>query len=554
MSEGLSRRTPRVKVIPAKIRTDRNSADSYGNKKRVCAYCRVSTQDESQAGSYQLQVEHYKDFITNNRSWTFQGVYADDGVTGTSTKNRTQFNQMIQDCVDGRIDYIITKSISRFARNTLDCLRYIRELKNLPNPVGVYFEKENIDTLDNKSELFLTILSSMAQEESRSISENTKWGIRKRFQREQPHIPTIYFLGYDTDENGKMVINEEQAAIVRRIFREFLEGNGTQKIAKSLMADGLRTARGNKKWTGDAVLKILKQEKYMGHCITFKTVTIDFLTHKRVANKGHEDQHFIKNHHPAIISEEDFYTVQEELKRRWNMLHDPDNKYRTTHSNRAPFSNKFICGECGRPAVRRRLTSQKDGKKHLFTAWQCRVSSGMDRELKKCTGKYFWEVGLEKTFMKLLYELKEDKEALVAEVKKVMMNYGLEADEQKRMNQLEQQIDDINARVHEMTNRVDARNGDAYQATIRHLYYEQEILQQELDHYTEKMQESIHLERQLDILLNFLDDLEEPSDESPEVRVDIFTHVINKGTMYSDYKVHFELKCGIERTIQGSKR
>src|SRR5690606_1450591 len=179
---------------------------------------------------------------------------------------------------------------SRFARNTLDCLQYIRELKNLPNPVGVYFEKENIDTLDSKSELFLTILSSMAQEESRSISENTKWGIRKRFQREQPHIPTTYFLGYDTDENGKMVIDEEQAATVRRIFREFLEGNGTQKIAKSLMADGLRTARGNKKWTGDAVLKILKQEKYMGHCITSKTVTIDFLTHKRVVNRGHEDQ------------------------------------------------------------------------------------------------------------------------------------------------------------------------------------------------------------------------------------------------------------------------
>ena len=246
--------------------------------------------------------------------------------------------------------------------------------------------------------------------------------------------------------------------------------------------------------------------------------------------------------------------MQDELKRRWKMLRDPDNKYRTTHSNRAPFSNKLLCGECGRPALRRRLTTQKNGEKHLFTAWQCRVSSGMDKELKRCKGKYFWEVGLEKTFMNLLYELKENKEKLIAESKKVRMDYALEAEEQERMTRLEQQIDDINNRVHEMTHRVDTRNGDAYQATIRHLYYEQEILQQELDHYTEKMQESLHLEKQLDILLNFLNDLEEPSDELPEFRADIFMQVVNKGTMYSDYKVHFELKCGIERTIQGSKR
>src|SRR5690606_6363182 len=161
-----------------------------------------------QASSYDLQVAHYKDYVSKNPAWILADVYADEGISGTSTKNRTEFNRMIQDCEEGRIDYILTKSISRFARNTLDCISIIRRLKSLRPAVGVFFEKENIDTLDSKSELFLTILSSMAQEESRSVSENTKWGVQKRFQQGIVHMPTTFFLGYDTTEDGEIVINE----------------------------------------------------------------------------------------------------------------------------------------------------------------------------------------------------------------------------------------------------------------------------------------------------------------------------------------------------------
>lgn len=356
VNRGLSRtdsptgRSGEVQVIRSERENQTFNSKSV-EKKRVCAYCRVSTEEESQATSYDLQVSYYTDYIKRNSSWKFAGVYADEGISGTSTKNREQFLQMIQDCRDGKIDYIITKSISRFARNTLDCLQYIRELKNLPKPVGVFFEKENLDTLDGKSEFFLTILSSIAQEESRTISENTKWGIQKRFQQGKAHCPTTYFLGYDTDENGKLVINEEEAAIVRRIYREFLSGKGSKVIAKGLMKDGIRTIRGNKNWTSNAVYRMLTNEKYCGDILMQKSVTIDFLTHKRVPNEGHQPQYFIQDHHPAIIPKEDWHAVQEELKRRSDLFHDPDGKYRQKYSGRMPFSNVLFCAECGRPVL-----------------------------------------------------------------------------------------------------------------------------------------------------------------------------------------------------------
>ena len=266
-----------VKVIPV-IREQRAELLAEIPKKRVCAYCRVSTDQEDQQSSYELQVKYYESFIRQNELWEFSGIYADEGITGTSTKNRTQFQKMIEDCKNGKIDMIITKSISRFARNTLDCLNYVRMLKALPSPVGVYFEKENIDTLDAKSELLLTILSSIAQDESRNISENVRWSIQRRFQQGKAHCPTAFFLGYDTDEKGNLVINEEQAATVRRIYKEFLEGNGTNKIAKGLTEDKVKTGKGNTVWSANSVYRILRNEKYCGDILMQKRVTLDFDT------------------------------------------------------------------------------------------------------------------------------------------------------------------------------------------------------------------------------------------------------------------------------------
>lgn len=253
-------------------------------KTRVCAYCRVSTDNKEQESSYESQVFYYTNYINSRSDWTLVDIYADDGISGTSTAKREDFKRMIQDCMDGKIDMIITKSISRFARNTLDCLDYVRRLKE--KGIAVFFEKENINTLDSKGEVLLSILSSLAQDESRNISENTRWGIVRQFEKGRVLVNTTRFLGYDKNEAGELIINEEEAKIVRRIFREYLEGKSYNAIAKGLMKDGIKTVTGNPKWWDSTISGILENEKYYGDALLQKTITVDFLRHKRVDNKG----------------------------------------------------------------------------------------------------------------------------------------------------------------------------------------------------------------------------------------------------------------------------
>ena len=264
-----------IKIIPA-VKQVGNSAGtrSESPKLRVAAYCRVSTDSDEQATSYEAQIEHYTEYISKNPEWELAGIFADDGITGTNTKNRDEFKRMIDECMAGNIDMIITKSISRFARNTLDCLKYIRELKakNIP----VFFEKESINTMDSKGEVLLTIMASLAQQESESLSKNVKLGMQYRFQQGKVMVNARCFLGYDKDENGKLVINRDEAEIVKRIYREYLEGASCQKIAKGLERDGILTARGNPRWHDSTVRKILENEKYMGDALLQKTYTHSF--------------------------------------------------------------------------------------------------------------------------------------------------------------------------------------------------------------------------------------------------------------------------------------
>lgn len=540
----------RVKVIPARHRTSRNVENFDGQKKKIAAYARVSTMEEHQSGSYELQVEYYTDYIQQNPAWELYKVFADEGITGTSTKNRAGFLEMIEDAKAGKIDYIITKSISRFARNTLDCLSTVRMLKNLPKPCGIYFEKENLDTLDSKSELFLTILSSMAQEESRSISENTKWGVQKRFSQGKPHIPTTYFLGYDTDEEGEIFIDEAQAEIVRRIYKDLLDGRGTPTIAKNLTKEGLKTARGNKTWTSDAVYKILRNEKYMGHCLAQKSVTVDFLTHKRVRNKDHQPQYFIRNTHPAIISEEDWYAVQEELDRRNKMLRDPDEKYRMCYSGISPFSNRLFCGECGRPVTRRRMTSTRKGQKYYFTTWHCRAACKRDKEFQDCNSQYVWEAALEIEFMKALYELKQDKENLIADVNEAVDECSLTEVEEARLQELENQIEQVSDQISQLSEREMATHDPLYEANLRHLIYEQEILQMEHDGLYNNKQESIYLQKNLEMLIGYLYLVPK---EDTKFNSEAFVKTIERVIVYRDHEVEFIFKCGAKRTVTAKR-
>ena len=270
--------------------------------------------------SFEAQVSYYTNFIERNPDFECAGIYADEGISGTNTKKREQFNRMIEDCKAGKIDGIITKSISRFARNTLDCLNYVRQLKDLG--IGVTFEKENIFTLDSKGEVLLSILSSLAQDESRSISENSTWGIRRRFEQGRLFINTTKFLGYDKDKNGNLVINEKQAKIVRRIYKEFLDGKGANRIARDLEKDRVPNWHGKAKWYENSIRGILTNEKYKGDALLQKTYTVDFLNKKREENTGQVPQYYVEDSHPAIIDKEMWEAAQLEMERRKSYASD----------------------------------------------------------------------------------------------------------------------------------------------------------------------------------------------------------------------------------------
>ena len=345
----------------------------------MAAYCRVSTDQEEQLLSYENQVNYYTNYISENPLYEYAGTYADEGISGTNTKKRDEFNRMITDCRAGKIDMIITKSISRFARNTLDCLNYVRELKDLG--IGIIFEKENINTLDAKGEVLLTILSSLAQDESRSISENCTWGIRRRFETGKHKMSTKRFLGYDTDENGKLVINRTQEPIVVRLYQEFLDGKTTDYIKRIFEREGVKNWDGGTKWQSTTLMSMLENEKYKGDALLQKSYTVDFLTKKKVKNRGIVPQYYIEDDHEPIIPKELFHRVQEEKARRAGIYRPASRKkdapQKGKYSSKYVLSDIMVCAECGQPY--RRQVWAKYGQKQAV--WRCdnRLKHGSKR-------------------------------------------------------------------------------------------------------------------------------------------------------------------------------
>ena len=353
-----------VMVIPARRQVGNTVKKSEQPKLRVAAYCRVSTDSDEQETSYDAQVTHYTEYIQKNPEWELAGIFADDGISGTNTKKRTEFKRMIDECMAGNIDMIITKSISRFARNTLDCLQYIRQLKDKNIPV--YFEKESINTMDAKGEVLITIMASLAQQESQSLSQNVKLGLQYRYQQGKVQVNYNRFLGYTKDKDGHLVIDPEQAEIVKRIYREYLEGASMLKIKRGLEADGILNGAGNEKWHTSNINQILRNEKYIGDALLQKTYTTDFLTKTRVKNHGVVPQYYVENSHEAIIPREIFMQVQEELIQR-RIVHTSPNGKNRTFSCIHCFSNMIVCGGCGE--VFRRVHWNNRGKKSVV--WRC---------------------------------------------------------------------------------------------------------------------------------------------------------------------------------------
>lgn len=329
-------------------------------KKRVAAYARVSTDSEDQIHSFKAQIDEYTTKITSNPNWEFVGMYSDEGISGTSLKKRDGLNALLKEAKKGNVDLILVKSISRLGRNTLDILTIVRELREIG--VEIKFEKENLSSLDTRTDMVLTFHSSIAQEEAKNISDNVKWGIRKRMRDGNWKVPTEKFLGYTKDENGNMIIDETQADIVRAIFNLYLANKSIKEIIAYLEGSHYLTGSGKEKWSRQNIMQILQNEKYKGDLILQKTVVIDYLSHESRSNKDgkYADMWLVKNHHPAIISREAFDLVQTIIEYKKN-----DRFLRPNIGG--PLSTKLYCGLCGRPLF---YQSRCDGK-NMFS---CNVS------------------------------------------------------------------------------------------------------------------------------------------------------------------------------------
>lgn len=350
----------KMTIIPAtKSKHGTEYAAASKPVKYVAAYCRVSTDSDEQENSYAAQIEHYTNYISSNPEWKLAGIFADEGISGTNTDKRAGFQQMIHHCQAGKIDIIITKSVSRFARNTVDCLHYIRDLKS--RGIEIIFEKENIRTFDTKGEILITIMASLAQQESESLSKNVRMGLKFRYQQGKVLVNHNWFLGYTKDSKGNLIIDKTQAQVVKRIFREYLDGYTMNQIKDGLEKDGVLTGANHRHWAVSTIRGILSNEKYVGDALLQKTVTIDILHKKRIKNDGREPQYYIEDNHEAIISKEMFARVQAERKRRMEIKANG-----SLHKGKYALSGICRCESCG--AVLKRITWYKPRR---MVVWRC---------------------------------------------------------------------------------------------------------------------------------------------------------------------------------------
>ena len=518
-----------VKIIPADPhRTKSKACIEETPKLRVAAYCRVSTDTDEQATSYETQVEHYTEYISNNPKWTLAGIYADDGISGTNTKNRTEFNRMIEACMAGEIDMVISKSISRFARNTLDCLKYIRQLKaqNIP----VYFEKESIWTFDSKGEMLLTILSSLSQEESRSISENVKWGQRKKFSDGKFSLCYGRFLGYEKGEDGTMVINKDQAQVVERIYGLFIAGLSPKAIAKRLTEEGAPTPGGQEKWYEGTVRSILKNEKYKGCALLQKTYTPDFLTKKAVKNDGSVPQYYVEDSHPAIIDPDQFQLVQDIFKER---ARDPK------HSGATIFSGKIRCGCCG-GWYGSKVWHSND--KYRRVIWQC---NSKFKDKTRCKTPHLTEDEVKAAFIRLVNKLSTDREFYITELTAIKNRLGDTTELEKERRILDEQLGIDAKAVNDLIaqNARVAQNQTEYNERYEALVSRYEETERRRDELADRINQIMIRRRKLE---RFIENVEGLPELYTEFDAGQWAALVDSMTVHAKDRITFTLTCGME--------
>ena len=509
-------RTRTVTVIPPRIRALPGMPTLAIQKKRVAAYARVSTNSEEQLTSYEAQVKHYTEYIQSKEytdHWQFVSVYTDKGITGTSTAKREGFNRMIQDALAGKIDLIITKSVSRFARNTVDTLTTIRKLKE--HCVEVYFEEQNIYTMDGKGEVLLTIMSSIAQEESRNISENVTWGMRKRFADGKVSMPYKQFMGYRRSKTGTPEIVEAEAKIIRSIFRRFLEGATPAIIARELNAADIpcpsrksllganeieaeRARRKTARWSLSTIESILTNEKYKGDAILQKTYCTDYIKKTFVVNDGSEiPKYYAQNSHPAIVSAEVFDLTQMELEWRRSL--------KGSYSGKSCFASRIVCSDCGAFYGSKVWHSTDEYRR---TIWRCNNKYGGDN---KCSTPHITQEELEKAFVSVMQKVIAEKDAIFAVCREVLDEVLDTSELDRSAMLLQEQTMMISARARRLVeeNARVRRDQDEYQREYDALVAKHEKLSRQIQEVEAQRKDKADRRRRIEVFLCMFEEQEE---------------------------------------------
>ena len=480
----------KVRTIPATVQRFA-PAMPLRARLRVAAYARVSTDEEEQLSSYEAQVDYYTRYIQSNPEWTFVEVYADEGLSGTNTRKRRNFNRMIDDALAGKIDRIVTKSVSRFARNTVDTLTTIRKLKE--KGVGVTFEKENIDTLDSKGELLITIMSSLAQEESRSISENVTWGWRKRISDGKVSVAYSHFLGYEKGEDGFMQVVESEAKIVRQIYGMFLDGQTPSSIAAFLTKQRIPTPAGREKWQSSTVKSILTNEKYKGDALLQKTFTVDFLSKKAKINEGEVPQYYVEKSHPAIVSAEVFDLTQYEMRRRAR-------KGRHT-SAVSVFSDKLVCGECG-AAYGSKVWHSTDAYRTMI--WRCNEKYAVKG--RPCPSPHLRNEEIQNAFVQVVNQVIERKDEVLSTLQEALTTLTDSDGLEHEIERLQAEQDVVAQQMSRMIreNAEVAQNQAEYNARLQPLEERYEALKNAMLRAKEAISEQTGRRRRLEAFMREL--------------------------------------------------
>jgi len=516
---------PKVTVIPSTINPITQMPIHANHVKKVAAYARVSTNSDEQYTSYEAQVNFYQKYIQEKPDWEYTKVYADEGLSGTTTKKRTEFNRMIKDALNGKINLIITKSISRFARNTLDTISYVRKLK--AKGIEVFFEKENLWTLDPKSELILTIMASIAQEESRSISQNVTWGKRVGFQEGKVSFAYKRFLGYKKVDD-KIVIDEDQAEIVRMIYRMFLvEGKTPTGIARHLKSQHIKTPSGKStNWTKNTVTSILTNEKYKGDALLQKTYTVNYLDHTKAVNTGQIPQYYVENNHPAIIDRDTWEQVQVEMKRR--------DKLGAHYSSSDVFASKLICEDCGGFYGKKKWHA---GSKYERFVYQCnrKFHKGKD----KCKTPHLNEDDIKKQFIKAYNIMAKDKQRVIKDTEDIVKLLTDTSQLDSEITKIEDEMVVITELVNKLVKENSKTDTDieTYNKKYEKLSVRYDKLQVQLD---ELIIEKKSKQGQKQKMHTFIKNLKESEDELVDWNEKIWMLMVESAVVHRDSSITFK--------------